>query len=64
VVVAKITGPDAISVLRAIIGATDPVRAAPGTIRGDYGSVITQNLVHGSDSPESARHELELFFPD
>jgi nucleoside-diphosphate kinase len=64
VVVAKITGPDAISVLRTIIGATDPVKAAPGTVRGDYGSVITQNLVHGSDSPESARRELELFFPD
>jgi nucleoside-diphosphate kinase len=64
VVVAKVTGPQAISVVRAIMGATDPVKAAPGTIRGDYGTVITENLVHGSDSPESAKRELELFFPD
>jgi len=64
VVVAKVSGPDAISVLRAIMGATDPVKAAPGTIRGDYGTVITHNLVHGSDSPESASRELALFFPD
>jgi len=64
VVVAKVSGPDAISVLRAIMGATDPVKAAPGTIRGDYGTVITHNLVHGSDSPESACRELALFFPD
>jgi nucleoside-diphosphate kinase len=64
VVVAKVTGPQAISVVRSIMGATDPVKAAPGTIRGDYGTVITENLVHGSDSPESAKRELELFFPD
>jgi nucleoside-diphosphate kinase len=63
VIVAKVTGRDAISVLRAIMGATDPSKAGPGTIRGDYGTVITENLVHGSDSPESARRELELFFP-
>jgi nucleoside-diphosphate kinase len=63
VIVAKVTGRDAISVLRAIMGATDPSKAGPGTIRGDYGSVITQNLVHGSDSPESAARELALFFP-
>ena len=60
--VAKVTGRDAISVLRAIMGATDPSKAAPGTIRGDYGTVITENLVHGSDSPESAERELTLFF--
>ncbi len=64
VVVAKVSGPDAISVLRAIMGATDPAKAAPGTIRGDYGTVITHNLVHGSDSAESARRELALFFPE
>jgi nucleoside-diphosphate kinase len=64
VVVAKISGPDAISVLRAIMGATDPVKAAPGTIRGDYGTLITHNLVHGSDSPQSAQRELGLFFPE
>jgi nucleoside-diphosphate kinase len=51
-------------VLRALIGATDPARAAQGTIRGDLGIEITENLVHGSDSPESAQRELVLFFPD
>ncbi len=64
VIVAKVTGPEAISVLRTLIGANDPAKADPGTIRGDYGKVITENLVHGSDSPESAKRELELFFPD
>ena len=63
VVVDRVTGPDAISALRNLMGATDPVKAAPGTIRGDYGLVITENLVHGSDSPESAKRELGLFFP-
>ncbi len=63
VVVARVTGPEAISALRSIMGATDPVKAAPGTNRGDYGLVITENLVHGSDSPESANRELDLFFP-
>jgi nucleoside-diphosphate kinase len=62
VVVAKVTGRDAISVLRGIMGATDPSKAAPGTIRGDFGSVVTENLVHGSDSRESAERELNLFF--
>ena len=64
VIVAKVTGREAISILRTLIGATDPAKADPGTIRGDYGKVITENLVHGSDSPESAKRELELFFPD
>jgi len=64
VVVAKVSGPDASSVWRAIMGATDPAKAVPGTIRGDYGTVITHNLVHGSDSAESARRELALFFPE
>ena len=63
VIVAKVTGPEAISVLRTLMGATDPAKADRGTIRGDYGKEITQNLVHGSDSSESARRELELFFP-
>jgi nucleoside-diphosphate kinase len=44
------------------MGPTDPAAAPPGTIRGDYGVVITENLVHGSDSPESAKRELDLFF--
>ena len=64
VVVVKATGRDAIAVLRSIMGATDPSKADPGTIRGDYGSLITENLVHGSDSPESAARELALFFRD
>jgi nucleoside-diphosphate kinase len=62
VVVARIAGENAIPVVRGLMGATDPVKAAPGTIRGDFGLVITQNLVHGSDSPESAKRELDLFF--
>jgi nucleoside-diphosphate kinase len=64
VVVAKVTGREAIATLRAIMGATDPAKADAGTIRGDFGKEITQNLVHGSDSPESAERELELFFPE
>jgi nucleoside-diphosphate kinase len=62
VVVAKLTGEQAIAVLRTLMGPTDPAAAPPGTIRGDYGTVITENLVHGSDSPESAERELKLFF--
>jgi nucleoside-diphosphate kinase len=61
--VAKVTGREAISVLRALMGATDPAKAAQGTIRGDFGIEITENLVHGSDSSESAARELALFFP-
>jgi nucleoside-diphosphate kinase len=62
VVAARIEGERAISALRALMGPTDPMDAAPGTIRGDFCTVITENLVHGSDSPESARRELKLFF--
>jgi nucleoside-diphosphate kinase len=62
VVVARVAGRDAVSVLRGIMGATDPARSASGTIRGDLGIEITQNLVHGSDSSESAVRELRLFF--
>ena len=64
VVVAKVSGREAISVLRSLVGATDPAKAAQGTIRCDLGLEITENLVHGSDSPESAARELALFFPD
>ncbi len=64
VVVGKVTGPDAIAVLRNLMGATDPAKAATGTIRGDYGTVMLENLVHGSDSPESAARELAMFFPE
>ena len=63
VIVAKVTGREAISVLRGLMGATDPAKAAQGTIRGDLGIEITENLVHGSDSAESAAREVALFFP-
>lgn len=57
-------GVDAVSIMRTLIGPTDPAAAPPGTIRGDYGTVVTENLVHASDSPESAAREIALFFPD
>ena len=62
VVVVRLEGEGAIGVWRTMIGPTDPANAPPGTIRGDYGTIITENLVHGSDSPESAERELKLFF--
>ena len=62
VVVARLEGEGAIDVWRTMMGPTDPAAAPPGTIRGDFGLIITQNLVHGSDSPESAERELKLFF--
>ena len=62
VVVAKISGENAIATWRDLMGPTDPADAPPGTIRGDFASVITENVVHGSDSPESAARELKLFF--
>jgi nucleoside-diphosphate kinase len=62
VVVAKITGEEAITCWRGLIGPTNPVEAAPGSIRGDYATVIGENIVHGSDSAESAARELKLFF--
>jgi nucleoside-diphosphate kinase len=62
VVVARVVGEQAVGVLRTLMGPTDPVQAPPGTIRGDYGLVITENLIHGSDSAESAKRELDLFF--
>jgi nucleoside-diphosphate kinase len=62
VVVAMVTGDSAITCWRTLMGPTDPVAAPPGSIRGDYATVITENIVHGSDSPESAARELKLFF--
>ena len=62
VVVARITGKDAITCWRALMGPTDPVDAPPGSIRGDFATAIGENIVHGSDSPESAERELKLFF--
>jgi nucleoside-diphosphate kinase len=62
VVLARVTGESAISVCRSLMGPTNPIDAPPGTIRGDLATVITENIVHGSDSPESAARELKLFF--
>jgi nucleoside-diphosphate kinase len=56
------SGESAISVARALMGATDPAQADQGTIRGDFGLLVTQNLVHGSDGPESAARELDIYF--
>lgn len=57
-------GEAAISLVRKLMGPTDPKDAPPGTIRGDYAVEITENIVHGSDGPESAAREVALFFPD
>ena len=62
VVAARLEGEQAIAVLRTLMGPTNPIEAPPGTMRGDYCTVITENLVHGSDSAESAERELKLFF--
>jgi len=62
VVAMEWSGEEAISVCRSIMGATNPRDAAPGTIRGDFGLEVTENLVHGSDGADSAKRELDLFF--
>jgi nucleoside-diphosphate kinase len=62
VVAMRVEGECAIKVIRALMGATNPAEATPGTIRGDLALSLPDNLVHGSDSPESAERELELFF--
>jgi nucleoside-diphosphate kinase len=54
---------DTWEIVRAMMGATNPRSAAPGTIRGDLGTLFTENLVHGSDSAESAAREIQIFFP-
>ncbi len=59
-----VAGPRAVEAVRALAGATDPVLASPGTIRGDYGLEVQQNIVHGSDSPDSAEREIKIFFPE
>ena len=58
-----VEGPDAVTAVRTLMGPTNPIAAQPGSIRGDYGLEIEQNLVHGSDSLASADRELALFFP-
>src|SRR6185312_12633943 len=62
VVTAVLEGPNAVEATRATMGATNPTKAGPGTIRGDYGLIMGRNLIHGSDSPESATREIGIFF--
>jgi nucleoside-diphosphate kinase len=57
-------GIDAVEAARQVIGATNPIEAAPGSIRGDHATEVTFNLVHGSDSDESAEREIEIWFPE
>jgi len=62
VVAMQWSGESAVVVARTLMGTTNPAEAAPGTIRGDFGMIITENIVHGSDSPASAERELGLYF--
>jgi len=65
VVALVVEGPeDTWEILRNMMGATNPRNAAPGTIRGDYGTLFTENLIHGSDSAASAAREIGIFFPN
>jgi nucleoside-diphosphate kinase len=64
IVAMVIEGSDAIEACRATIGATNPIKATPGTIRGDFGQTIGRNLVHGSDSAESAKREVGIWFTE
>ena len=64
IVAVVVEGEKSVEVVRKLMGETDPVKAAPGTIRGDYGLDIGENLIHGSDSEENAQKEIALFFPD
>jgi nucleoside-diphosphate kinase len=63
-VAAVIEGPRAIETFRKMAGATDPLMAVPGTIRGDHALEVKANIVHGSDSPQAAAREIKIFFPD
>ena len=64
VMVMVVEGPEGVyKVLRTMMGATNPMEAAPGTIRGDLAIELGENVIHGSDSPESAAREIEIFFP-
>ena len=62
VVVGVVEGPNAIATVRAMMGATNPINSAPGTIRGDYAIALSYNVIHGSDGPESAQREISIFF--
>ncbi|MFM7900263.1 MAG: nucleoside-diphosphate kinase, partial [Actinomycetota bacterium] len=64
VVAMVVAGPDDTwEIVRSMMGATNPRAAAPGTIRGDLGTIFTENLIHGSDSAASAEREIQIFFP-
>jgi len=58
-----LSGDGAVAIVRKLMGVTDPAAAAPGTIRGDFGLTLDANIIHGSDSPESAEREIAIFFP-
>jgi nucleoside-diphosphate kinase len=64
VVAVVVVGRGAVEVVRRMVGSTDPSKAEPGTIRGDFGLSLTKNVVHASDSPESAEREIKLFFSE
>jgi nucleoside-diphosphate kinase len=64
IVAMVLEGTEAIRAARQVIGATNPLEAAPGSVRGDFALEVGKNMVHGSDSPESGRREASLFFPD
>jgi nucleoside-diphosphate kinase len=64
IVAMVLEGTESIKAARQVIGATNPLEAAPGSIRGDYAIEVGQNMVHGSDSPESGTREAQLFFPE
>jgi nucleoside-diphosphate kinase len=64
VLAVAVRGEGAIGTVRTMMGATDPLDSAPGTIRGDFALELSENIVHGSDSKASAKRELSLFFPD
>jgi nucleoside-diphosphate kinase len=59
-----VTGPNAIAAMRQLAGATNPIESDAGSIRGEFATEIGENIIHGSDSPESAAREVALFFPD
>lgn len=59
-----VEGPSAVSVVRRMMGATNPLEADPGTVRGDFGLDMRRNVVHSADSLESAKREIEIFFPE
>ena len=64
VVLMVVEGLNAVEIMRKIAGATDPLKAAPGTIRGDFALSVTYNMVHSADSVESAKREIEIYFPE